>query len=90
MAIIVAGSLKIEPGYREEFINRSIASVSLARDNDSCLDFAVSPDPIDENRVNIFELWTTRDALDRFRSSGPENDLFSMIKSFHVAEYETS
>ena len=35
MAIIVAGSLKIEPGYREEFIKRSI--------DIGAIDFIVKP-----------------------------------------------
>ena len=55
MPIIVAGYLKIKNGSREQFIAASIDNVRLARENNHCLDFALSADPIDLNRVNIFE-----------------------------------
>lgn len=88
MAIIVAGKLIIKPASRDEFIQKSRESILLARKNDACEDFSVSPDPIDLNRVNIFEKWTSRDALDAFRGSGSENDMFSLVESFDVNEYE--
>lgn len=55
---------------------------------DACEDFSVSPDPLDENRVNIFEKWIARGPLDEFRNSGPDNDSFSLIDAFDVKEYE--
>lgn len=88
MAIIVAGSLTVRPGARDAFIEKSRGPVKLARKNDDCEDFSVSPDPIDLNRVNIFEKWASRSALETFRGSGPEHDLFSLVESFAVNEYE--
>lgn len=88
MAIIVAGKLKIQPGRRDEFIARSIDAVVQARTYDLCEDFSVSPDPVDSARVNIFEKWQSRAALDAFRSAGPESDLFTLVESFDVDEYE--
>lgn len=90
MAIIVAGKLALKSGARAEFIRRSIVSIELARKDQTCLDFAVSPDPIDPDRVNIYEKWRTRAALESFRSAGPSDDLFSAVESFEVAEYEVS
>ena len=60
----------------------------MARNSDSCDDFAVSPDPINPNRVNVYEKWTTREALESFRSSGPSDDIFSLVESFDVSEFE--
>lgn len=88
MAIIVAGKLKLKPGSRDEFIEKSRETISQARELDACEDFSVSPDPIDENRVNIFEKWIARGPLDEFRNSGPNNDSFSLVESFDVNEYE--
>ncbi|WP_020560562.1 putative quinol monooxygenase [Thiofilum flexile] len=88
MAIIVAGKLIIKSGSRDEFVDKSCEAILLARKNESCMDFSVSPDPIDLNRVNIFEKWKSRSALDTFRKSGPENNLFSLVESFDVSEYE--
>jgi quinol monooxygenase YgiN len=88
MPIIVAGKLIIKEGLRDRFIIESLESVSIARDNQSCEDFSVSPDLLEENRVNIFEKWHSLEALDDFRIAIPENNLFSMVESFQVNEYE--
>jgi quinol monooxygenase YgiN len=88
--IIVAGKLIIKTGFREEFIENSLTAISLARKNKACEDFSVSPDPIDANRVNIFEKWESRSALASFRESGPSDNGFSLIESFDVNEYEVS
>lgn len=65
-----------------------LAAVIQARNHKSCEDFSVSPDPIDPNRVNIFEMWCSRADLGAFRSSGSETDVFSLVESFDVQEYE--
>jgi len=88
VAIIVAGKLKVKSGSRDEFIEKSREAISQARKLDTCEDFSVSPDPVDENRVNIFEKWVSRSPLDEFRKSGPDNDLFLLVESFDVNEYE--
>ena len=88
MPIIVAGKLIIKSGLRDRFIIESLESVSIARSNKSCEDFSVSPDLLEENRVNIFEKWCSLEALDAFRVAIPENDLFAMVESFQVNEYE--
>ncbi|WP_218313223.1 putative quinol monooxygenase [Alteromonas antoniana] len=90
MPIIVAGKLRLKSGTRDEFIEKSVEAISLARKLDACEDFSVSADPIDENRVNIFEKWKSRKSLDEFRNSGPNNDSFSLVESFDVNEYETN
>jgi len=88
MEIIVAGSLIIKQGCRDDFIDQSKAAIEMARNNDSCLDFSVSPDSITDNRVNVFEKWVSRTALNTFRESGPDNNSFSLIESFNIKEYE--
>lgn len=88
MAIIVAGKLRLKPGSRGEFIEKSRDAMTQARSLDACEDFSVSPDPIDENRVNIFEKWVARAPLEEFRNSGPDNDSLSLVESFDINEYE--
>ncbi len=90
MAIIVAGKLKIKSGSRDDFVKKSLEAVLLARENEACEDFSVSPDPIDMNRVNIFEKWESRSSLDEFRISGSESDIFSLVEEFDVKEYEVT
>ena len=88
MAIIIAGKLTIRSGSRDEFVEKSCEAMLLARQHEACDDFSVSPDQIDLNRVNIFEKWQSRSALNAFRGSGPESDFFSLVESFDVDEYE--
>ena len=88
MAIIVAGKLELKPGKRDEFIEKSLEAISNARRLDACEDFSVSADPVDKNRVNIYEKWDSRNSLEEFRRSGPDNDSFSLVESFDVKEYE--
>lgn len=88
MAIIVAGKLQLKPGSRQEFIEKSCDAIRQARSLAACEDFSVSPDPIDENRVNIFEKWLARAPLEQFRNAGPDNDAFSLVESFDIDEYE--
>ncbi|MDP2286347.1 MAG: antibiotic biosynthesis monooxygenase [Pseudohongiella sp.] len=90
MAIIIAGKLTIKSGSRDEFVKKSLEAILLARKNDACEDFSVSPDPIDINRINIFEKWKSRSSLDEFRNSGPESDIFSLVEAFDVSEYEVN
>jgi hypothetical protein len=60
----------------------------LARATVGCEDFVVAADPLDEWRVNVFEVWRSREALDTFRGAGPEDDLAGLIESARVEEYE--
>ena len=90
MPIIVAGKLMIKPGSRDEFVRKSLEAMLLARKNEACEDFSVSPDPIDINRVNIFEQWESRYPLEEFRNSDPESDIFSLVEVFDIKEYEVS
>ena len=90
MSIIVAGKLILKSGFRDTFIEQSREAILMARSNSACGAFSVSPDPIDSNRVNIFEKWQTRSALHAFRSEGLDSDIFSLVESFDVQEYDIS
>jgi quinol monooxygenase YgiN len=84
--IFVYGKLEIYRGKRELFLSGSRAAILAARENEDCFDFSVSADLIEENRVNVFEVWRTRKALHEFRGSGPSEDLSALIESAHIEE----
>ena len=86
--IIVAGKLFVDPSNRSQFIKGSIVAIQAARDTEGCLDFSVSADELDKGRVNIFELWKTKKALEAFRGSGPGEDLSSLILRYDINQYE--
>jgi quinol monooxygenase YgiN len=86
--IIVAGHLIVGASDREPFIADCASAVAAARKTDGCLDFAVSADVVDPQRVNVFERWQSLDALKDFRGRGPDTQTQRRILSSHVTEYE--
>jgi quinol monooxygenase YgiN len=86
--LIVAGHLKVRESDRDRYVADCAAAVAAARSADGCLDFAVSADPVDPSRVNIFERWQTRELLLAFRGQGPDDDTRSRILEADVAEFD--
>lgn len=88
--IIVCGSLRLHLGQRDSFIARSLPSVRAARAAQGCLDFSVSPDPLDPDRANVLERWESHADLQAFRGSGPDDDLSALIRSYDIQELSVS
>ena len=88
--IIVAGKLYVRPGTHPEFLARSADAMAQARRAAGCEDFVVAADPIEDDRVNVFEAWTTRAELEAFRGSEPDDGLGALIVRAAVAEYEVA
>ncbi len=87
---IVGGHLLLKPGTRDQFLAASRPVVEAARQNPHCASFSVSPDLVDDNRVNVFEQWSHRDALMSFRETGPGSEMTSLIVSVAVEEWEVT
>jgi quinol monooxygenase YgiN len=88
--LIVAGHLTVHEADRDRFVADSAVAVAAARTADGCLDFAVSADPVEPSRVNVFERWATREQLHAFRGEGPGDDLGERILGYDVGEYEVA
>lgn len=88
--IIVTGHLVVHPEQRDRFVELSADAVRQARATSGCIDFAVSADTVEPERVNISERWSDRAALEAFRGSGPAGEAGAMIRDFAVAEYEVA
>lgn len=68
--IIVAGHLTVDPADRDAYLE-AVAEVNvIARAREGCLDFVQVADPLEQDRIVIFERWADDDALLAFRSSG--------------------
>ncbi len=87
--IVVAGALHVSPGARDEYLAGCRSVVEQARATAGCVDFALSPDLLDAGRINVLELWTSREALDAFRGTGPSDDQTNAILSADVQEFAT-
>jgi heme-degrading monooxygenase HmoA len=86
--LIIAGHLIVAASDRDSYVADCAAAVVAARGAEGCLDFAVSADAVDPQRVNVFERWRTRESLAAFRGDGPEGDIASRILEINVEEYE--
>jgi quinol monooxygenase YgiN len=85
--IIVAGHLRVAAANRDKFLALSANAVRLARATNGCHDFVVAADPLDPDRVNVYERWNDRADLLAFRGEGPDDELGRFIVSGHVEEF---
>jgi quinol monooxygenase YgiN len=70
--IIIAGHLRVSAAERARYLE-AVADVALqARRAPGCYDFVQSPDPIDPERINIYERWDSDAVLMSFRTSGDD------------------
>ena len=88
--VIVAGHLIVDRDARDDYLAGCTAVVEQARAAPGCLDFSISADLLDPARINVFERWDSREAVEAFRGSGPGEDQADMIVSASVSEYDVS
>lgn len=71
MAVIIAGQIYLDAADRDRYVAAHQDIVVGGRAAPGCLDVTVAADPVDPTRVNMFEHWATREALDAFRRIAP-------------------
>ena len=72
VVIIIAGHLRVAAAERSQYLD-AVADVAVqARQAAGCHDFVQSADPIDPERINIYERWDNDEVLRSFRTSGDE------------------
>lgn len=67
--VIVAGWYTVDPKRRDEVVQNSRDLVIRARQAAGALDFAITADPIDPARINLFELWRSESDLSAWRGA---------------------
>jgi quinol monooxygenase YgiN len=72
--LIVAGHIVVDPERRAPYLAGCVDVVEQARGTPGCLDFAITADLIDPGRIDIFERWQSRVAVETFRCSGPSDE----------------
>ena len=85
--IIVSGRLYLRPGTTEKFLAASAAAVAQARRSPGCRDFVVAADPLEPERVNVYEEWASDSDLLKFRGEGPDSDMSSSIVRASVSRH---
>lgn len=65
--IIIAGHTLTETGKRDAAVAAFASMVERARRHDGCLDLSISADPVDPERINVFECWRDQQSLNDWR-----------------------
>ena len=65
--IIIAGYTRTDAEKRDGTVETFGGMIERARAYDGCLDFSISADAVDPERVNLFECWRDQTALDAWR-----------------------
>lgn len=86
--IIVSGSLRVDPAERDAYLAGCRSVVEQARLAPGCHDFHLSPDPIEPDRINVFEQWATVEAVEAFRGAGPSDEQGHAVRSASVHQHE--
>jgi quinol monooxygenase YgiN len=66
--IIVAGWLRVDPAERARYLTVVSPATELARSAPGCLDFTQAADPLEPDRINIYERWASDEQLEAFRA----------------------
>ena len=88
--IIVAGWVQVDRVDRDRYVADCVAVVQQARTAPGCLDFTIAGDPVESDRVNVYERWESDAHLERFRGSGPDAGQTAQIRDALVRKYRIS
>jgi quinol monooxygenase YgiN len=88
--IIVMGWLRVDAADRDAYLAGCRPAIEAARAAPGCAEFHLSVDPIDDDRINVVERWTSVAAVEAFRGSGPSDDQQAAILDAEVVQYEVT
>ena len=67
--VIVAGSLRMQPGSRARFFEKVAPMVAATLEEPGCRVYAFTPDPDDPDLIRLYELWDHQEALEQHFAS---------------------
>lgn len=88
--IIVSGKIRVAPTERASYLGDSVEVIELARAAPGCLDFHMSADPIEADRINVYERWESPADIEAFRGSGPSEEQAASIREAEVDQHEVA
>jgi quinol monooxygenase YgiN len=89
--LIVAGTGHVDPDHREELLKSLVTSLRQVRSTPGCLDYVVAADPIEPDRVNIYERWESEAHLNAHLAGVAQNaPPMPNVRSVEIQRYEIS
>jgi quinol monooxygenase YgiN len=88
--LIIAGYLIVARADRNAYVAECVATVEAARVAPGCLDYSITADTVNPDRIIIYERWESEHELLAFRGSGPSDDQQAAILDADVKRYSIS
>ena len=88
--IIVSGSLYVDEADRDSYLAGCMEVIVAARTFAGCGDFHLAADPVEPDRINVYEQWESVDAVEAFRGSGPSSEQTTAIRDAQVTQHEVA
>jgi len=87
-SVIVSGWLRVEAADRQAYLDGCRSVIEAARRAPGCLDFHLAADPMEDDRINVYERWADAASVDAFRGAGPDVDQQAMVLDAQVEQHE--
>ncbi|SDT08826.1 putative quinol monooxygenase [Microlunatus soli] len=87
---IIAGHARVAAERRDDYVAAHVDLVRRAREAPGCLDVAITADPADQGRVNVFERWDSWDSLEAWRTVAHAPETGIALDEVAVKAYEVS
>jgi quinol monooxygenase YgiN len=88
--IIVSGRIYVDSQDRDSYLDDCRDLIETARITRGCLDFHLSGDPIEVDRINVYEQWDSVADVEAFRGSGPPSAQTAAILDAQVFQHEVA
>jgi quinol monooxygenase YgiN len=89
--LIVAGTGYVDPDHRDALLEGLVPALRKARTAPGCLDYVVAADPIEPDRVNIYERWESETHLTTHLTGIAQTPPpMPHVRSVEVIRYEIS
>lgn len=86
--VIVSGAIYVDEAERDAYLEQCRDVILAARKSEGCLDFHLTADPIERDRINVYEQWASVQAVESFRGAGPSSEQVAAIRDARVFQHE--
>jgi hypothetical protein len=85
--LIVAGHLYVDESSRRDYLTSCLEVMTPRQIGGRLSRFVLSADPIEADRINVYEIWETDEQLDAFRGADPSAGRAAWIHGVDVRRY---
>jgi quinol monooxygenase YgiN len=86
--LVVAGFVRIAPGYRQAAVSAAKAAMEGARQEPGCISYTFSSDLEDKSLFYVFEEWKNQDALNEHSQQPHRVDFQKTLATLGVIDMQ--